>query len=82
MTSEYDVVVLTQALPESGLREGDLGTVVHIHGQGEAFEVEFATMDGATAALVTLKPAQFRPLNGRRDMYHVRDWESGQREAA
>ncbi len=82
MISELDVIVLTQALPESGLREGDLGTIVHVHRQGEAFEVEFATLDGSMAALVTLQPAQFRPLNGRRDMYHVRDWEGSGRKAA
>ncbi len=73
MTSELDVVVLTEPLTEHDLQKGDVGTVVLVFGQGEAYEVEFMTLNGATAALVTLKPSQFRGVD-RRDMLHVRDW--------
>jgi hypothetical protein len=79
MTAELDLVVLTEALPENGLQKGDVGTVVHVHKPGEAYEVEFTTMNGATAALVTLKVSQFRALDGERDMYHVRDWAEAKR---
>ncbi|MEO7084020.1 MAG: DUF4926 domain-containing protein [Gemmatimonadaceae bacterium] len=50
---ELDVVVLRHDLPESGLRAGDLGAVVHIY-VPDALEVEFATAAGRTQALLTL----------------------------
>lgn len=71
MTSDLDVVVLTEAVPQFGLKEGDVGTVVETFRLGEAFEVEFITLKGETVALVTLKPDQFRPV-GKYDMLHVR----------
>jgi hypothetical protein len=30
---------------------GDVGTVVHVYADGKAFEVEFTTLDGKTAAV-------------------------------
>ncbi len=54
MIKEHDRIVLLKDLPEDGLQAGDVGTVVHIHRQGEAFEVEFMTLDGGTVAVVTL----------------------------
>ena len=35
---EHDCVVLTTDLPKEGLKAGDVGTVVHIHGDGAAYE--------------------------------------------
>ena len=37
----YDRIVLTQDLPDSVLRSGDVGTVVEIYNDGEAYEIEF-----------------------------------------
>jgi hypothetical protein len=34
--------VLTTDLPAKGLQAGDVGTVVHIHKEGEAFEFEYS----------------------------------------
>jgi hypothetical protein len=73
MTSELDVVVLSEPWVEHALEKGDVGTVVHVLRENEAYEVEFVTLKGATAALVTLKPSQFRAVE-QRDMLHVRDW--------
>lgn len=73
MTNELDVVVLTEPVGEHGLEKGDVGTVVEVYRDGEAYEVEFVTMKGETAALVTLKATQIRPV-GRQDILHVRDW--------
>jgi hypothetical protein len=81
MTSELDVVVLTEALPEHGLEKGDVGTVVHVLRQEEAYEVEFVTLKGITAALVTLAPSQFRSVE-QRDMLHVRDWPGANSDKA
>ncbi len=41
MIKEHDIVVLTEDVPEEGLTAGDVGTVVHIHNNGEGYEVEF-----------------------------------------
>ena len=58
--NELDVVALTCDLPESGLKTGDVGTVVLVHGEGVAFEVEFLGYDGHTVALTTLESTQVR----------------------
>jgi hypothetical protein len=54
------------------LKSGDVGTVVHCYGQGEAFEVEFVAASGETVAVLTLTPADIRPLSGR-EILHVRE---------
>jgi len=55
MIKEHDIVVLRVPLPSERLEAGDVGTVVHIHKDGEAYEVEFLTLDGNTAAVATLE---------------------------
>jgi hypothetical protein len=62
MIAELDLVVLTKAVPESHLAKGTVGTVVHILEQNKAYEVEFTTFQGATVALLTLEPSQFRGI--------------------
>ena len=69
--NELDVVALTGDLPALGLVRGDVGTVVLVHGMGEAFEVEFVGYDGHTVALVTLEADRIRPLDAR-DIPHAR----------
>ena len=63
-------VVLTEALPEHGLMEGDLGTVVLVHAAG-GYEVEFMTLAGETLAVVSLYPHQVRSV-GRREIAQAR----------
>jgi hypothetical protein len=75
MIKEHDCVVLTKNLPEEHLEAGDIGTVVHIHGGGAGYEVEFMTLTGETVAIVTLLADQVRPLN-RRDLAHTRQLEA------
>ncbi len=72
MIKEHDRIVLLKDLPEDGLQSGDVGTVVHIYRQGEAFEVEFMTLDGGTVAVVTLLSSQIRAVS-KRDITHVRE---------
>ena len=72
MIKEHDCIVLTEDLPEEGLKAGDIGTVVHIHQNGAGYEVEFMTFAGETIAVITLMASQVRPL-ARRDMAHVRE---------
>ncbi len=72
MIKEHDRIVLLKDLPEDGLQSGDVGTVVHIYRPGEAFEVEFMTLDGGTVAVVTLLSSQIRAVS-KRDITHVRE---------
>jgi hypothetical protein len=57
-------VVLTHDIDEYGLERGDLGAVVHVYGDNAAYEVEFVTADGYTAALLTLMPDDIRLMTG------------------
>ena len=72
MIKEHERVVLTGAVPGGALEAGDVGTVVHVYKDGQAYEVEFLTLDGRTAAVVTLEASQVRPV-GRRDITHTRE---------
>ena len=71
MIKEHDRVVLKTELPKEGLKAGDVGTVVHVHKDGEAFEVEFVTLNGETVAVATLLASQVRPVQ-RREITHAR----------
>ena len=72
---EHDCVVLTKNLPEENLEAGDVGTVVHIHKDGAAYEVEFVTLAGRTVAVATVEAAALRPV-GTRDISHVRELQA------
>ncbi|ODS32374.1 MAG: hypothetical protein SCARUB_02485 [Candidatus Scalindua rubra] len=54
MIKEHDRIVLSKDLQAEGLLAGDVGTVVHIYNKGEAYEVEFMTLEGETVTVVTL----------------------------
>lgn len=70
--NELDVVVITQDIPEHGLISGDVGTVVHCYGDGEAYEVEVVAANGHTVALMTLHPSSVRLKQGW-EISHVRE---------
>ena len=72
---ELDAVALTNDLAEHGLKRGDVGTAVLVHGNGDAFEVEFVGYDGQTVALLTLEKTQVRPLSAG-DIPHARQLAS------
>lgn len=72
---ELDAVALTSDLPDQGLKRGDVGTAVLVHGNGEAFEVEFVGYDGQTIALLTLDKQQVRALR-HGDIPHARELTS------
>ncbi len=72
---EHDCVVLTKNLPEESLMAGDVGTVVHIHKDGAAYEVEFVTLAGDTVAVTTVAASDLRPV-GKRDISHVRELQA------
>jgi hypothetical protein len=76
MIREHERVVLTAAVPGERLEPGDVGTVVHVYRDGEAYEVEFVTLDGHTAAVATLEASQLRPVS-RREITHARELPAG-----
>ena len=63
MLKEHDRIVLIQDLPEEGLTAGGIGTIVHVHRNGEAFEVEFLTFEGDTEAVATVLASQVRAVS-------------------
>jgi hypothetical protein len=71
MIKELDTVVLKRDLSEHGLELGDVGTVVHLYGSGEALEVEFVTGEGETVAVLTLDAEDVRPMRGK-EVLHAR----------
>jgi hypothetical protein len=62
MIEQYGLIALKRAIPGTVLEAGDSGTVLEIYGEGAAYEVEFVTEDGGTAALLTLKPEDIIPV--------------------
>lgn len=57
-----DVVALTVDLPKYNLWQGQVGTVVEILANGEAYEVEFCDREGRTYESVGLRPDQIMVL--------------------
>ena len=70
---EHEHVVLTAAVSgdlKDNLLPGDVGTIVHVHPNGEAFVVEFTALDGETIAIATVLPSQARPVT-KADLTHA-----------
>ena len=72
MIKEHDRVILKVGVPGGELEAGDVGTVVHVYGDGRAYEIEFTTLEGETAAVVTVEASQVRPV-GKREITHARE---------
>jgi len=72
MIAEHDRVVLTADVSPDGLAAGDVGTVVHVHRGGAAFEVEFVSLDGETSVVVTARANDVRSVR-RHEIAHVRE---------
>jgi hypothetical protein len=71
MINELDTVVLLHDIDEFDLKEGDIGTAVHVYNNNAAYEVEFITGEGETIAVLTLTPEEIRAM-GEREILHVR----------
>jgi hypothetical protein len=72
MIKEHDRIVLKTDIAAEGLEAGDVGTVIHSYRDGQAYEVEFTTLNGDTAAVVTVEAAQVRPVH-KREITHARE---------
>ena len=77
MFKEHEQIVLTADVTgdeDEELKSGDVGVIIHIHPGGEAFVVEFFTVDGDTAAIATVLASQARPVLDS-DIVHARTSE-------
>ena len=75
MIEELDRVVLIEDVPEHGLKAGDIGVVVLIHGEHDGYELEFITLDGETIAVISAFSSQIRPIEAG-EIAHVRKLQS------
>jgi hypothetical protein len=76
MIAEHAMVVLNFDKPSSGLYAGDVGAVVHVYSNGDAYEVEFVDGDGTTVACITLDSKDVRNID-RGELLHTRRREDG-----
>ena len=72
MINEHDCVVLLEDLPAERLTAGDVGTVLHVHGKNEGYEVEFMTLTGDTVAVASVRATFVRAVTSG-DVVHVRE---------
>jgi hypothetical protein len=72
MLKEHERVVLLTPIAGEGLEAGDVGTIVHVYRDGQAYEAEFLALDGHTRAVATVEANQVRAVTGR-DMTHARE---------
>ena len=69
---EHSRVALQEDLPGHGLSAGDVGTVVTAHHHRKGYEVEFCTLFGENATIVSLSPQQIRSLRPN-ELAHERE---------
>jgi hypothetical protein len=73
MIQELDLIALLVDRPGLGLYRGDVGTVVHIYGSGQRYEVEFINANGDTVAVETFNADEVRAVDLGRVMLHYND---------
>ena len=69
---EHERIILTNDIPSEGLTAGDVGTIIHVHSGGKAYEVEFMSLAGQTAAIATVETSQVRSAR-RNEIAHARE---------
>lgn len=74
MIRELDSIVLRADIPKYGLKAGDIGTVVLVHGKNTGYEVEFVKLDGETVAVTSVQPSQIRAIRSD-EIPHARSME-------
>ncbi len=54
------VMLLTDRFTEEGIKTGDIGTIIEVCNDGEAYEVDFSDEKGITIAQVVLREDEMR----------------------
>ena len=62
LIKEHDIVELVREV--DGIPEGNIGTVVYIHGDNEAYEVEFVACWSRGSIVKTVDSRDVRPMTG------------------
>ena len=74
LLAEHEVVILTQDLPDEGLRAGDVGVVLLTHegrdGVPPGYTVEVTTVTGETVAVIDVAADAVRPA-AEQDIRHA-----------
>ena len=68
----FDRIVLSADLPDGSFRAGDVGTIVEIYNEGEAYEVEFFALDGRTLGVKTVACERVKPVSATM-VLHIRE---------
>ena len=76
MYKELDCIVLTTDIPVDGLKESDVGTIVHVYPGGDAFIAEFSALDGSTVSVTDVEASQIRAVSDK-DITHSRVMKAG-----
>ncbi len=71
LIDETDLVALLIDLPAANLVRGDVGTIALVHGNQQAFEVEFVNAGGKTIAVETLNRDQIKKIDQAMAILHV-----------
>jgi len=75
MIAPYERVILTEDIPGTELKQGDVGVVVEVYQKGKGYEVEFFASNGNTVAVETLEARQVRTASGK-EILHVRNLDA------
>jgi len=54
------VVLLTDRFREEGVKTGDIGTIIEVYNNGEAYEVDFSDEKGITIAQIVVQENELK----------------------
>ena len=71
MIKELERVYLLSDLQGTPFVKGDVGTVVFIYSEQQAYEVEFFAVDGTTLGVETVSAGQVKSVEGIKKVLHI-----------
>lgn len=67
----FERIYLLKDLENSPFKAGDVGTIVMKHGNGEAYEIEFFSVDGSTLGVETVLADSLHSCEGIKQTLHI-----------
>ena len=67
----FERIYLLKDIKDSTFKMGDVGTIVQIYGSGEAFEIEFFSIDGSTLGVETVPAVIIHSCEGLKQAVHI-----------
>lgn len=71
MIKELERIYLLADLAGTAFVKGDVGTVVYIYPDNQAYEIEFFALDGSTLGVETIRANQVKSANGIKKVLHI-----------